>query len=202
MCHFFLVNQKEMVNQKRIGFTKKKKDEVKNQKQNEQNISWRYFAWLQASYIPFSAISWKRVLLIIVQIYIYISIYLYIYIYVCIYYIDKCLFVIFHDSVCLKCVETNNMLYQLHAFMHFYFSYPGYCACSAIIYHHWKWSLLLFIFCLCKCHIRAGLVAFCSLRGVTGLRVEKVLYVRHLKVWIYRVIQVWSMCFIYAHVGR
>lgn len=60
---------------------------------------------------------------------------------------------------------------------------------------------LLFIFCLCKCHIRAGLVAFCSLRGVTGLRVEKVLYVRHLKVWIYRVIQVWSMCYIYAHVG-
>ena len=48
----------------------------------------------------------------IVQIYIYISIYIYLYIYIyiflCMYiYIDKCLFVIFHDSVCLKCVEKT-----------------------------------------------------------------------------------------------
>ena len=88
---------------------------------------------------------------------------------------------IFHDSDCLKCVEKQHAISTacIHALLFFI---SGILCMQCYYLSIENDHFLLFIFCLCKCHIRAGLVAFCSLRGVTGLRVEKVLYVRHLKV--------------------
>ena len=132
--------------------------------------------------------------------YIYIYIYISIYFYVCIYTLINVYLWFFMTVFVWNVWKKQHAISTacIHALLFFI---SGILCMQCYYLSIENDPFLLFIFCLCKCHICAGLVAFCSLRGVTGLRVEKVLYVRHLKVWIYRVIQVWSMCYIYAHVG-